>query len=29
VLAAYAGAGFTLDQREDIGEWSTLVLRRG
>ena len=29
VLAAYAAAGFTLRQREDIGEWCTLVLERG
>lgn len=29
VLAAYAAAGFTLRQREDIGEWCTLVLQRG
>jgi ribosomal protein L11 methyltransferase len=29
VLAAYADAGFTLRTREDIGEWSTLVLTRG
>ena len=28
VLAAYAAQGFTLDQREDIGDWATLVLRR-
>jgi ribosomal protein L11 methyltransferase len=28
VLAAYASAGFTLRTREDIGEWSTLVLTR-
>lgn len=28
VLAAYAAAGFTLRTREDIGEWSTLVLTR-
>ncbi|WP_028028636.1 50S ribosomal protein L11 methyltransferase [Gemmobacter nectariphilus] len=29
VLAAYVKAGFTLVDREDIGEWSTLVLRKG
>jgi ribosomal protein L11 methyltransferase len=29
VQAAYVAAGFTLRHREDIGEWSTLVLRRG
>lgn len=29
VQAAYVAAGFTLRQREDIGEWSTLVLQRG
>jgi ribosomal protein L11 methyltransferase len=28
VLAAYAAEGFTLRTREDIGEWSTLVLTR-
>ena len=28
VAAAYHSAGFTLDTRDDIGEWSTLVLRR-
>jgi len=28
VTAAYVAAGFTLQSREDIGEWSTLVLRR-
>jgi len=28
VLAAYRAAGFDLVQRDDIGEWSTLVLRR-
>lgn len=28
VTAAYVAAGFTLEGREDIGEWSTLVLRR-
>lgn len=29
VTAAYIEAGFTLESREDIGEWSTLVLKRG
>lgn len=29
VQAAYAAAGFTAESRDDIGEWSTLVLRRG
>jgi ribosomal protein L11 methyltransferase len=28
VTAAYVAAGFTLVTRDDIGEWSTLVLRR-
>lgn len=28
VLAAYFAAGFTLESREDIGDWSTLVLLR-
>lgn len=28
VLAAYTAAGFSLDHREDIGEWSTLTLTR-
>jgi len=28
VTAAYVAAGFTLQTREDIGDWSTLVLRR-
>jgi ribosomal protein L11 methyltransferase len=28
VTAAYVAAGFALEVREDIGEWSTLVLRR-
>ena len=28
ILAAYTTAGFTSLSREDIGEWSTLVLRR-
>lgn len=29
VGAAYAAQGFALETREDIGEWSTLVLRKG
>lgn len=29
VTAAYVAAGFALEAREDIGEWSTLVLKRG
>lgn len=29
VQADYVAAGFTLRQREDIGEWCTLVLQRG
>jgi len=29
VTEAYVQAAFTLETREDIGEWSTLVLRRG
>jgi len=29
VTEAYLQAGFALDAREDIGEWSTLVLKRG
>ena len=29
VTAAYVAEGFALEAREDIGEWSTLVLRRG
>jgi ribosomal protein L11 methyltransferase len=29
VTAAYVAQGFALEAREDIGEWSTLVLRRG
>ncbi|RID91691.1 50S ribosomal protein L11 methyltransferase [Gemmobacter lutimaris] len=29
VTAAYQAAGFTLEAREDIGEWSTLVLKKG
>ena len=28
VTAAYIAAGFTLSARDDIGEWSTLVLKR-
>lgn len=28
VTAAYVAAGFTLHAREDIGEWTTLVLKR-
>ncbi len=28
VAAAYAAEGFSLHKREDIGEWSTLVLKR-
>ena len=28
VTAAYVAAGFALETRDDIGEWSTLVLRR-
>ncbi|GAB4259639.1 MAG: 50S ribosomal protein L11 methyltransferase [Pararhodobacter sp.] len=28
VLAAYSAQGFILDEREDIGDWSTLILRR-
>ena len=28
VTAAYLAAGFVLKDREDIGEWSTLILRR-
>lgn len=28
IIAAYVSAGFHLENREDIGEWSTLVLRR-
>ena len=28
VTAAYVDAGFTLQTREDIGEWTTLVLKR-
>lgn len=29
ILAAYVAEGFSLVDREDIGEWSTLVLLRG
>lgn len=29
VTAAYVAEGFALEWREDIGEWSTLVLKRG
>ncbi|EEW24454.1 50S ribosomal protein L11 methyltransferase [Rhodobacter ferrooxidans] len=29
VTAAYVAAGFVPESREDIGEWSTLVLRHG
>ncbi|MCZ8333713.1 MAG: 50S ribosomal protein L11 methyltransferase [Rhodobacteraceae bacterium] len=29
VTAAYVAEGFALEAREDIGEWSTLVLKRG
>ncbi len=29
VLDAYTGAGFSLEQREDIGDWSTLTLIAG
>ena len=28
IISAYESAGFTLQNREDIGEWSTLVLKR-
>lgn len=28
VTAAYVAQGFTLEQRDDLGEWSALVLRR-
>ncbi len=28
VLAAYARAGFALEQREDIGDWATLTIQR-
>lgn len=29
VVAAYQAAGFALDRRDDLGDWSTLVLTRG
>ncbi|NUB46134.1 50S ribosomal protein L11 methyltransferase [Fertoebacter nigrum] len=29
ITAAYAAVGFTLDHREDLGEWAALTLRRG
>jgi ribosomal protein L11 methyltransferase len=29
VLAAYVAEGFTLEHREDIGDWATLTLKRG
>ncbi|WP_265500138.1 50S ribosomal protein L11 methyltransferase [Paracoccus beibuensis] len=29
VVAAYQGAGFALDRRDDLGDWSTLVMTRG
>ena len=29
VIAAYADAGFGLDQRDDLGDWATLMLTRG
>ena len=29
VVAAYAAGGLALDRREDHGEWTTLVVRRG
>ena len=29
VIAAYAAQGFTVEARDEIGEWTTLVLRRG
>lgn len=29
VIEAYATAGITLDRRDDLGDWSTLVLTRG
>lgn len=28
VVAAYDGAGFDLERRDDLGEWSTLVMQR-
>ena len=29
VAAAYAASGMAVERRDDIGEWSTLVVRRG
>ncbi|WP_104491241.1 50S ribosomal protein L11 methyltransferase [Paracoccus denitrificans] len=29
VIAAYAAGGLALERRDDMGEWSTLVVRRG
>ena len=29
VIAAYEAAGFTVERRDDLGEWTTLVLLRG
>lgn len=29
VVAAYQGHGFTLDRRDDLGEWTTLTMQRG
>jgi len=29
VIAAYAAGGLALERRDDLGEWSTLVVRRG
>lgn len=29
VIAAYATGGLALERRDDLGEWSTLVVRRG
>ena len=29
VVAAYAAGGLALETREDHGEWTTLVVRRG
>ena len=28
VLAAYAAAGLAAEHRDDLGDWSTLVVRR-
>ena len=28
VMAAYVDVGFTLVSRDDLGEWSALILRR-